>query len=63
MLRLRTFGGLSLESLAGDMAFPGWAGRNWDALEELLAHPKPSTAGGILIAWIVAPRSKPSDAD
>ena len=44
------------------MAFPGWAGRNWDALEELLAHPEPSMSGGILIAWTDPGRLDAADA-
>ncbi len=51
-----------LETLASEMAFPGWAGRNWDALEELLAHPEPSMAGGILIAWTDPGRLDAADA-
>jgi methylmalonyl-CoA/ethylmalonyl-CoA epimerase len=51
-----------LATLAGEMAFPGWAGRNWDALEELLAHPEPSMSGGILIAWTDPGRLDAADA-
>ena len=51
-----------LETLASEMAFPGWAGRNWDALEELLAHPEPSMSGGILIAWTDPGRLDAADA-
>jgi methylmalonyl-CoA/ethylmalonyl-CoA epimerase len=50
-----------LEALAAELAFPGWAGRNWDALEELLAHPEPSMSGGILIAWTDAGRLDAAD--
>ena len=41
---------------------PGWAGRNWDALEELLAHPEPSMSGAILIAWADPGRLDAADA-
>jgi methylmalonyl-CoA/ethylmalonyl-CoA epimerase len=51
-----------LHTLATELAFPGWAGRNWDALEELLAHPEPSTSGGILIAWTDPHRLDAADA-
>ncbi len=51
-----------LESLATELAFPGWAGRNWDALEELLAHPEPAMSGGILIAWTDPGRLDAADA-
>jgi methylmalonyl-CoA/ethylmalonyl-CoA epimerase len=51
-----------LETLAADLAFPGWAGRNWDALEELLARPEPPMAGPILIAWSDPRRLDPADA-
>ena len=40
-----------LESLAKGLAFPGWSGRNWDALEELLAHPEDDATGPALVAW------------
>lgn len=51
-----------LETLAIDLAFPGWAGRNWDALEELLAHPEPPMSGGILIVWTDPGRLDAADA-
>ncbi|HET9757697.1 MAG TPA: methylmalonyl-CoA epimerase [Candidatus Limnocylindrales bacterium] len=51
-----------LETLASEMTFPGWAGRNWDALEELLAHPEASMSGGILIAWTDPGRLDAADA-
>jgi methylmalonyl-CoA/ethylmalonyl-CoA epimerase len=51
-----------LATLTSELAFPGWAGRNWDALEELLAHPEPSTSGGILIAWTDPRRLDAADA-
>ena len=51
-----------LGTLATELAFPGWAGRNWDALEEQLAHPDPSTSGGILIAWTDPGRLDAADA-
>jgi methylmalonyl-CoA epimerase len=51
-----------LETLARELAFPGWSGRNWDALEELLAHPEPATSGGILIAWTDPRRLDAADA-
>jgi methylmalonyl-CoA/ethylmalonyl-CoA epimerase len=51
-----------LEALASELAFPGWAGRNWDALEELLAHPEPAMSGPILIAWTDPRRLDAADA-
>jgi methylmalonyl-CoA/ethylmalonyl-CoA epimerase len=41
-----------LASLAEGLGFPGWAGRNWDALEELLAHPEAPLSGPLLVAWV-----------
>ena len=40
-----------LTKLNAALGFPAWAGRNWDALEELLAHPGSDEAGPIVIAW------------
>jgi methylmalonyl-CoA epimerase len=51
-----------LQALATELAFPGWAGRNWDALEGLLAHPESSMSGGILIAWTDPHRLDAADA-
>jgi len=51
-----------LATLATELAFSGWAGRDWDALEELLAHPEPSMSGGILIAWADPHRLDAADA-
>ena len=51
-----------LASLARELGFPGWTGRNWDALEEVLAHPEPSMSGGILIAWTDQRRLDAADA-
>ncbi|MGP1674667.1 MAG: methylmalonyl-CoA epimerase [Candidatus Limnocylindrales bacterium] len=41
-----------LAGLAGGLGFPGWTGRNWDAVEEILAHPEPALSGPVLIAWL-----------
>ncbi len=40
-----------IDKLADALALPEWTGRNWDALEEVLAHPEPDHAGPIVIAW------------
>lgn len=40
-----------LAGLAEGLGFPGWTGRNWDALEEVLAHPERGLSGPVLIAW------------
>ncbi len=44
------------------LGLPAWAGGNWDALEELLAHPEPSHAGPVVIAWHDPGRLDPDDA-
>lgn len=41
-----------LAGLAEGLGFPGWTGRNWDAVEEVLAHPEPALSGPVLIAWL-----------
>ena len=41
-----------IEALATGLGFPGWAGRNWDALEELLSRPEPDQSGPIVVAWL-----------
>lgn len=51
-----------LADLARGMALPGWTGRNWDALEEVLAHPEPAHAGPLLIAWSDPDALDPADA-
>jgi methylmalonyl-CoA/ethylmalonyl-CoA epimerase len=38
---------------------PDWIGRNWDALEEQLAHPEPDRAGPVIIAWHEPDRLEP----
>jgi methylmalonyl-CoA/ethylmalonyl-CoA epimerase len=43
--------GQILDKLNEALGLPSWAGRNWDALEELLAHPEPDHAGPVIIAW------------
>ena len=40
-----------LAGLAKALTLPAWTGRNWDALEEHLAHPESDHAGPLLIAW------------
>jgi methylmalonyl-CoA/ethylmalonyl-CoA epimerase len=52
-----------LDGLASGLAFPDWAGRNWDALEEMLSHPEtfgPATA--TLVAWTDPARLAEPDA-
>jgi methylmalonyl-CoA/ethylmalonyl-CoA epimerase len=51
-----------LDQLAAGFTFPGWAGRDWDALEELLARPEPDTGWPILIAWTDPERLDAADA-
>lgn len=51
-----------LAALAADLGFPGLAGRDWDALEELLTDPAASRAGGLLIAWTGSHRLDAADA-
>lgn len=51
-----------LDQLAAGLTFPGWAGRNWDALEELLARPEPDAGWPILIAWSDPHRLDAADA-
>ena len=51
-----------LDQLAAGLTFPGWAGRNWDALEELLARPEPDSGWPILIAWSDPHRLDAADA-
>ncbi|MGH2476295.1 MAG: VOC family protein, partial [Candidatus Limnocylindrales bacterium] len=41
-----------LAGLAEGLGFPAWTGRNWDAVEEILAHPEGPLSGPVLIAWI-----------
>jgi methylmalonyl-CoA/ethylmalonyl-CoA epimerase len=50
------------ETLAADLALPGSAGRNWNALEELLTHPEASRAEAVLIAWTDPEELDPADA-
>jgi len=40
-----------IDKLNEALGHPAWAGRNWDALEELLAHPDAALAGPVVIAW------------
>jgi methylmalonyl-CoA epimerase len=40
-----------LEAIATGLELPSWFGRNWDALEEMLARPEPPLAQAILIVW------------
>jgi methylmalonyl-CoA epimerase len=40
-----------LDGLASGLAFPDWAGHNWDALEELLSYPERTAATATLVAW------------
>ena len=41
-----------LEALrASGLGLPGYTGRNWDALEEVLAHPESGSAGPAIVAW------------
>lgn len=52
-----------LDQLAAGLGFPGWAGRNWDALEELLARPEAASAGPVIVAWHDPGRLPTPDAD
>jgi methylmalonyl-CoA/ethylmalonyl-CoA epimerase len=51
-----------IEALTTALGLPDWTGRNWDALEELLAHPEPAQAGPIVIAWHDPDRLPAADA-
>lgn len=51
-----------LAMLAAELAIPGWAARNWDALEALMAHPEPAMSGSLLIAWTDRRRLDAADA-
>lgn len=51
-----------LAALRDGLGFPAWAGSNWDALEELLAHPEPDHAGPVIIAWHDPSHLDPTDA-
>ena len=50
------------ETIAGELAVPGWSGRNWNSLEELLSHPAAPMSGGVLIAWTDPGRLDAADA-
>jgi len=51
-----------LDGLASGLAFPDWAGRNWDALEELLSYPERTAATPALVAWTDPARLAEPDA-
>jgi methylmalonyl-CoA epimerase len=51
-----------LEAIATGLDLPAWFGRNWDALEEMLARPEPPLAGPILLLWDRAERLDRVDA-
>ncbi|CAN5486440.1 hypothetical protein BH20CHL7_BH20CHL7_18030 [soil metagenome] len=55
-------GGEVIAALRDGLGLPAWAGSNWDALEELLAHPEPDHAGPVVIAWHDPGRLDPTDA-
>ncbi|MEO5884973.1 MAG: methylmalonyl-CoA epimerase [Candidatus Limnocylindrales bacterium] len=40
-----------LEPIYASLGAPDWAGRNWDALEEILARPEHAHMGPVIIAW------------
>ncbi len=40
-----------ISMLLSGLGSPGWAGHNWDAVEERLGQPEPDAAGPIVIAW------------
>jgi methylmalonyl-CoA/ethylmalonyl-CoA epimerase len=45
-----------IEALVAARTVPDWIGRNWDGLEEQLAHPEPEHAGPVIIAWATPAR-------
>jgi methylmalonyl-CoA/ethylmalonyl-CoA epimerase len=49
-----------LDRLREGLALPPWSGRNWDALEESMAHPESDHGGPIVVAW-VDPERFPAD--
>lgn len=40
-----------LDALYEWLGVAGWAGRNWDALDEVLGAPAPEHAGPLIVAW------------
>jgi methylmalonyl-CoA/ethylmalonyl-CoA epimerase len=51
-----------LDALADGLGFPSWFGHNWDALEELLAHPETALTGPVIVAWTDTDRLPSADA-
>lgn len=51
-----------LDALADGLGFPSWFGHNWDALEELLAHPETALTGPVILAWTDTDRLPSADA-
>ncbi len=54
--------GAVIDALVVGLGLPDWTGRNWDALEESLAHPEGPQAGPIVVAWHDPDRLATSDA-
>lgn len=54
-----------LEACAGQLGLPGWFGRNWDALADLLGDPEslPLADGGVLVVrgWRELAAASPGD--
>ncbi|MGK2849851.1 MAG: methylmalonyl-CoA epimerase [Candidatus Limnocylindrales bacterium] len=51
-----------LDALYKHLGAADWAGRNWDALEEVLASPEPAHAGPVIVAWHDPGHLDPTDA-
>jgi methylmalonyl-CoA/ethylmalonyl-CoA epimerase len=43
--------GALLDALQALLVLPGWMGRNWDALHEVLAYPEPPPTGPVVVLW------------
>jgi methylmalonyl-CoA/ethylmalonyl-CoA epimerase len=51
-----------LDALATGLGLPTYLGRNWDALEEVLAHPEADAAGPAIVSWHDPARLPAADA-
>jgi methylmalonyl-CoA/ethylmalonyl-CoA epimerase len=51
-----------LDKLQAALALPPWSGRDWEDLENVLAHPASDHAGPMIIAWLEPDRLDPGEA-